>query len=174
MCQMHGVQDLHSSRSLGFWVPSQLWVSTTRVEFMASLCFSLSYLFGYGFSLIHPRCRSYSVSFGGFYFKEIVFYVAVDLVYLWEKVSSGSSYITILNWSIYLAALICSFYCFLREMLTLLIIDYYFCLVYLFSAIHFLLGTSFTASDNLWYVLSSFHLQMVPNLKFFSFTVVQK
>lgn len=66
---------------------------------METFCLSLSYLLGCGFSLIHQDVGAAQLVLKGFYFKEIVLYVAVDLVHLWEKLSSGS-YITILNWTV--------------------------------------------------------------------------
>lgn len=51
------------------------------------------------FSLIHQEVGAAQLVWGRFYFKKIVLYVAVDLVHLWEELSSGS-YITISNWTV--------------------------------------------------------------------------
>ena len=58
---------------------------------MARLCLRLSSLFQYGFFLVFTMHRSYCIS--EFLSEGIVLYVAVDLVYLWEEVSSGASYL---------------------------------------------------------------------------------
>ena len=65
---------------------------------MARLCLRLSSLFQYGFFLVFTMHRSYCIS--EFLSEGIVMYVAVDLVYLWEEVSSGASYISILIWNL--------------------------------------------------------------------------
>lgn len=49
------------------------------------------------FSLIFPVCKSSSASFGGFYFREIFLCLAVDSACPWEEVTTGSSYVAILN-----------------------------------------------------------------------------
>lgn len=47
------------------------------------------------FSLSLNLFAAHSIVGGGVFSKEIVSYSAVDLVYLWEEVSLGSSYIVI-------------------------------------------------------------------------------
>lgn len=63
---------------------------------MAGFCLSLSQLFGCGFFLVYPMCRSCSGSFLVLS-ETVVPRAVVDLVCLWEVVSSGSSYVTILS-----------------------------------------------------------------------------
>lgn len=57
-----------SDRSLGFWVPSQLWIASLGGGFMVTACLSLFYLLQFGFYLICPMCRKYSASFLFFVF----------------------------------------------------------------------------------------------------------
>lgn len=49
--------------------------------------------------LSSTRCVGVTRTAFRFFAEEVVPYVAVDLMSLWEEVSSGSSLVTILNWS---------------------------------------------------------------------------
>ena len=70
---------------------------STRVgSLMARFCHSLSYPFRSGFLHICLMWRIIPPVFS-FSLEATILYMAVDLAYPWEKVSSGSSYITILN-----------------------------------------------------------------------------
>lgn len=51
-----------------------------------------------GCFLTHPVCSSHWACFG-FLSEEIVLYIAIGLVCLWEEVSSGSSYVATCNWN---------------------------------------------------------------------------
>lgn len=58
-------------------------------------CPSLSNLLQCGFSLISAMCSLQPLGF----LEEILPYVALDCMYPWEEMSSGFSYINILNWN---------------------------------------------------------------------------
>ena len=45
-------------------------------------------------------CWICSTSFRGFVSEEVVSYIAVDSLCPWEEVSSGSSYVAVLNWNL--------------------------------------------------------------------------
>lgn len=92
-----GVQALCSSGGcFRFWVPSQSWVIMLQVGFLVRLVqsFLLSSMW---FSSYLPDMKGLLHEFLGFSSEEIVPYVAVDLRCPLEEVSSGSSYIAILN-----------------------------------------------------------------------------
>lgn len=64
---------------------------------MFRLCLSLSYLLSYVF-FSFPQCKGVSLPvFSFFPPEEIVAYVAVDSMCLWEKVNPGASYVNIFN-----------------------------------------------------------------------------
>lgn len=89
-----GVQTLSASgKSSGFWVPS---LAVLGLGFMATSCPSLCDLFGRG-----PSHVGVGVTQPVF---RVVFRCSgsisnVDKVCLWEQVSSGTVYLTILNWN---------------------------------------------------------------------------
>lgn len=70
------------------------------VRFMARLCLRHSYLLCcevlFSFS---DESLSYFSGFFFFFPEEIVPHVALDSVCAWKEVSSGSSYVAILNWN---------------------------------------------------------------------------
>lgn len=91
--------QISSVRRSRFWVHFRLRITARRVWFLVTLCLRLSYTLWHGFSLICLLCRNGLASFQGFFQRIIVLYVAVDLACPSEQVSSGSSYIAILNWN---------------------------------------------------------------------------
>lgn len=60
------------------------------------VCFSLSYLFD-GVIFSFTSCAGVAQLVSGFFSERIVLCVAVSLVCLWEEVSSGASYVTVVN-----------------------------------------------------------------------------
>lgn len=91
---------LFMGRSSGFWVPSWLWVIELGAHLwwdcVPSLLPTSLCVFGFLLSILLFICLFVYVSLG-FFPEEVVPYVVVDSVCLWEKVSSGCFYITILN-----------------------------------------------------------------------------
>ena len=95
------IQTLHpSGRSSTFWVPSQLWIDIARVGLQQDCVSALPTCFSVAF-LLFAQCEVVTPPVFRFSSLEIVPYVAVDLVYLWEVVSSRSFYFAILNWNLY-------------------------------------------------------------------------
>lgn len=83
----YGVLTLHSSgRNSGFWVPSPLWVAAPAFP----TCFN-------AVSLLFTRCEGVTPPVFRFFSEEIVPYIAINSVCLWQEVSLGSSYVAILN-----------------------------------------------------------------------------
>lgn len=85
------IQTLCSSgRRSGFWVLFIVGYSARSGFTAGLLCLSLTHLLQCGVFLVHPMYRNHSASFWVF-LEETLTFVAVDLVWPWEEVSSGSS-----------------------------------------------------------------------------------